>query len=92
VKSNLEKRFGIIDKSPVPREFFKQWVIEDKFVAGRPAWEKVGAQMVKDVHPYEIAKIRMLNVVRLASLSSQPSPETACHAAMSFLLHLMAHT
>uniref|UniRef100_A0A7S1SM07 Mannitol 2-dehydrogenase n=1 Tax=Tetraselmis chuii TaxID=63592 RepID=A0A7S1SM07_9CHLO len=62
VKSNLEKRFGIIDKSPVPREFFKQWVIEDKFVAGRPAWEKVGAQMVKDVHPYEIAKIRMLNV------------------------------
>mmetsp|Transcript_23257 Transcript_23257/g.59599 ORF Transcript_23257/g.59599 Transcript_23257/m.59599 type:complete len:534 (+) Transcript_23257:360-1961(+) len=62
VKSNLEERFGIKDKSPVPREFFKQWVIEDNFVAGRPAWEKVGAQMVKDVHPYELAKIRMLNI------------------------------
>mmetsp|Transcript_24478 Transcript_24478/g.63570 ORF Transcript_24478/g.63570 Transcript_24478/m.63570 type:complete len:569 (+) Transcript_24478:148-1854(+) len=62
VIAELEANFGIKDNVPVPREFFKQWVIEDKFVAGRPAWEDVGAQMVEDVYPYEVTKIRMLNV------------------------------
>ncbi|XNM69703.1 hypothetical protein ACLK1Y_24310 [Escherichia coli] len=27
-------------------EPFRQWVIEDNFVTGRPEWEKVGAQLV----------------------------------------------
>jgi fructuronate reductase len=42
-------------------EPFRQWVIEDNFVAGRPAWEKAGAELVADVLPYEEMKLRMLN-------------------------------
>jgi fructuronate reductase len=36
-------------------------VIEDRFVSGRPGWDKVGAELVSDVRPYEMAKLRMLN-------------------------------
>src|SRR5476651_2419853 len=49
------------DKTPVMGEAFIQWVIEDEFIAGRPAWEKVGAELVESVMPYEEAKIRILN-------------------------------
>jgi len=42
-------------------EAFLQWVVEDCFAAGRPAWEKVGVQFVERVDPYEEAKIRILN-------------------------------
>ena len=42
-------------------ESFIQWVIEDDFIAGRPAWEKVGVEMVDSVQAYEEAKIRLLN-------------------------------
>lgn len=52
---------GVADAVPVMGESFIQWVIEDEFIAGRPAWEKVGAQMVESVLPYEEAKIRILN-------------------------------
>ncbi len=57
----LRESFGIDDGWPVVTEPFKQWVIEDRFPLGRPAWERVGAQMVSDVHPYEMMKIRLLN-------------------------------
>lgn len=53
--------FGIEDGWPVVTEPFKQWVIEDHFPLGRPAWEQVGAQMTSDVLPYEKMKIRLLN-------------------------------
>lgn len=53
--------FGVEDAWPVFCEEFKQWVIEDKFALGRPAFEKVGAQFVPDVTPYENMKIRILN-------------------------------
>ena len=53
--------FGIEDNWPVFCEEYIQWVIEDKFTAGRPAFEKVGAQFVADVTPYEYMKIRILN-------------------------------
>jgi fructuronate reductase len=52
---------GLRDEAPVPCEPFRQWVIEDRFPAGRPAWEHVGAQLVDDVMPFELAKLRMLN-------------------------------
>jgi mannitol 2-dehydrogenase len=42
-------------------ETFKQWVIEDHFVLGRPRWETVGAQMTGHVEPYEKMKLRLLN-------------------------------
>jgi D-arabinitol 4-dehydrogenase len=52
---------GWDDDAPVMGESFIQWVIEDDFIAGRPAWETVGVEMVKSVAPYEEAKIRLLN-------------------------------
>lgn len=52
---------GKVDKAAVMGESFLQWVIEDNFIAGRPAWEKVGVEMVQSVAAYEEAKIRLLN-------------------------------
>ena len=62
----LRERFGIEDRWPVFSESFLQWVIEDRFVLGRPAWETVGAQFVDDVAPYEFMKLRLLNASHLA--------------------------
>lgn len=57
----VREKFGIADGWPVVCEPWIQWVIEDHFPLGRPAWEKVGAQIVKDVVPYELMKLRLLN-------------------------------
>ncbi|TPW28155.1 mannitol dehydrogenase family protein [Pararhizobium mangrovi] len=53
--------FGIDDAFPVFCEEFRQWVLEDHFPAGRPAFEKAGVTIVEDVAPYERMKIRILN-------------------------------
>ena len=55
------EQFGVEDEWPVFCETFRQWVLEDRFPAGRPALEKVGVQFVPDVTPYEHMKIRILN-------------------------------
>ncbi len=60
-RQGLEARHGLRDRWPVPCETFRQWVIEDRFAAGRPPWEEVGAQLVPDVGPYEFMKLRLLN-------------------------------
>ena len=52
---------GMEDGAPVMAESFIQWVIEDRFIAGRPEWDRVGVQMVDSVHAYEEAKIRVLH-------------------------------
>ncbi|MEP2029789.1 MAG: mannitol dehydrogenase family protein [Paracoccaceae bacterium] len=52
---------GCRDLAAVETEPFSQWVIEDRFTSGRPAWEAGGAIFVKDVQPYELMKLRMLN-------------------------------
>lgn len=57
----LATDFGVEDNWPVFCEPFKQWVLEDHFPTGRPALEKVGVTFVKDVAPYELMKIRILN-------------------------------
>jgi mannitol 2-dehydrogenase len=57
----VREKFGIDDGWPVMTESFRQWVIEDHFVSGRPAWEQVGAQFTEEVLPYEKMKIRLLN-------------------------------
>ncbi|NND97887.1 MAG: mannitol dehydrogenase family protein [Pirellulaceae bacterium] len=57
----LDDEFGLRDEWPVTCEPFCQWVIEDSFSDGRPEWEKVGAQFVADVTPYETMKLRLLN-------------------------------
>lgn len=63
---DLHDRHGIDDAWPVVCEPFVQWVLEDKFVSGRPAWEKVGVQFTDDVTPYEEMKIKLLNGSHLA--------------------------
>lgn len=57
----LVEHLGIADQAPVTHESFRQWVIEDDFCAGRPAWEKVGVTFTEDVHLFEAMKIRILN-------------------------------
>ncbi|WP_372803095.1 mannitol dehydrogenase family protein, partial [Paracoccus seriniphilus] len=57
----LVRTFGIEDAAPVTHENYRQWVIEDKFCAGRPDWDKVGATFTDDVHSFEAMKIRILN-------------------------------
>jgi fructuronate reductase len=52
---------GVHDAAPVVCEPFRQWVIEDAFVAGRPPLEHAGAQLVADVAPFEAMKLRLLN-------------------------------
>jgi len=60
-RESAARVLGYCDAAPVPCEPFRQWVIEDRFPAGRPAWDAVGAQLVDDVTPFELAKLRMLN-------------------------------
>ncbi len=62
----LADRFALQDAWPVVTEPFRQWVIEDTFCNGRPAWEEVGAKLVHDVAAYEIMKMRLLNGSHLA--------------------------
>ena len=57
----IEQLTGVRDPAGVACEPFRQWVIEDNFVAGRPEWEKAGAELVADVIPFEEMKLRMLN-------------------------------
>ena len=63
-KTALADDFGIEDSWPVVTEPFMQWVIEDQFSDGRPPFDKVGVQVVKDVHAveeFEKHKLRLLN-------------------------------
>ena len=57
----VRERFGVEDRWPVVCEPFIQWVLEDAFSAGRPPYEDVGVQVVDDVEPYELMKLRLLN-------------------------------
>lgn len=75
-KQSLEQTFGVQDSWPVVTEPFKQWVVEDKFALGRPAFEKVGVQVVKNKHEveeFEAHKLRLLN---------------ASHTAMAYMAYL----
>lgn len=78
----VEKATGCGDAWPVVSEPFKQWVIEDRFPLGRPAWEKAGAILVEDVHPFELMKLRCLNGAHslLAYLSVIAGIETIADA------------
>ncbi|WP_299815959.1 mannitol dehydrogenase family protein [uncultured Roseibium sp.] len=68
--------FGIEDAAPVVCEPFRQWVLEDHFPTGRPALEKVGVEFVRDVAPYELMKLRILN---------------GGHAAIAYASALLGH-
>lgn len=60
-RERVKSLFGVDDQVPVFCEDYLQWVLEDKFVAGRPAFEQAGVEIVPDVSPYEMMKIRILN-------------------------------
>lgn len=60
-REKLRELTGVDDAAPVICEDYIQWVLEDNFRNGRPAWEAVGVQLTGDVSPYEDAKIRLLN-------------------------------
>lgn len=60
-RDEVRKSFGVDDGWPVVCEPFTQWALEDSFGDGRPAWEEAGVQVVPDVEPYELMKLRLLN-------------------------------
>ena len=60
-RARLRAKYGVQDAWPVVGEHFFDWVIEDDFVQGRPAWELAGARFVADAKPWETLKLRMVN-------------------------------
>jgi mannitol 2-dehydrogenase len=68
---------GIDDSWPVVAEPFRQWVIEDEFAAGRPAWEDAGVLFSDRIEDWELYKLRMLN---------------AAHSCMAYLSALAGIT
>jgi len=60
-RTRVARQLGLADAWPVMTEPFRQWVIEDRFPDGRPAWDKFGVTMVEDVRPFEDMKLRLLN-------------------------------
>ncbi|NNK17888.1 MAG: mannitol dehydrogenase family protein [Maribacter sp.] len=90
----LAQTFGVHDAWPVTCEPFIQWVIEDKFSNGRPAFEKVGVQFVPDVGPYEKMKLRLLNAGHsvlgiLGAIHGHPTIN-ACMEDETFVTYLRA--
>lgn len=94
----LVQQFGVEDAWPVVCEPFTQWVLEDHFPTGRPAFEEAGAQVVEDVVPYELMKLRLLNASHqalcyLGYLSGYRYVHEVCQDPLfvDFLLGYMEH-
>ncbi|WP_234387296.1 mannitol dehydrogenase family protein [Sphingomonas sp. STIS6.2] len=60
-RAGVATAIGVDDAAALVTEPFRQWVIEDRFAGPRPRWEAAGAQIVDDVAPFELAKLRLLN-------------------------------
>jgi mannitol 2-dehydrogenase len=75
-RAEVRERFGIEDRWPVVCEPYTQWVLEDAFTAGRPPYEDAGVQVVDQVEPYELMKLRLLN---------------ASHQAMCYFAYLSGY-
>jgi len=60
-RARVEAQLGCVDAWPVQRERYAQWVVEDRFCNGRPAFERAGATMSDDIAGYDRAKLRLLN-------------------------------
>ena len=61
VRKNVVNKFGYVDEWPVVCEDFTQWVLEDRFSDVRPTYQEVGVELVDDVVPYKLMKLRLLN-------------------------------
>ncbi|MGH2892782.1 MAG: mannitol dehydrogenase family protein, partial [Solirubrobacteraceae bacterium] len=88
--AHIGTALGARDDAAVITEPFTQWVIEDAFAAGRPAWERAGAIMTGDVRPYEQIKLRLLNgahsaLAYLAVLADQELVSDAVRPDAPFL-------
>jgi len=81
-RTRVAAALGLRDAWPVIAEPFSQWVIADRFPAGRPAWEDAGAMLVADVAPFEAMKLRLLNASHsaLAYLGCLAGVETVADA------------
>ncbi len=75
-RARISGRLGLTDAWPIATEPFTQWVIEDRFPAGRPRLEEAGAELVADVAPYELMKLRLLN---------------GSHSTLAYLGYLAGH-
>ncbi len=75
-RAEIADQFGITDAWPVVAEPFFQWALEDSFSDGRPPWDAGGVQLVEDVKPYELMKLRLLN---------------ASHQGIAYFGHLMGY-
>lgn len=62
VIATLASELDVEDEWPVACEPFTAWVLEDDFSDGRPPFEDVDVLLVADVTPYELMKLRLLNV------------------------------
>lgn len=60
-EDRLRTDWGVRDDALVRCERWQQWILEDAFVAGRPAFEKVGVVLSDRVHAYEQLKVGLLN-------------------------------
>jgi fructuronate reductase len=60
-RAAVRELLEVDDEAVTVAEPFSQWVLEDSFPAGRPAWPEAGAVLVADVAPWERAKLRLLN-------------------------------
>ncbi|MDO9299286.1 mannitol dehydrogenase family protein [Bradyrhizobium sp.] len=75
-RAAVSAALGMIDAWPVVTEPFTQWIVEDRFAAGRPDLAAAGVQLVTDVTPFEHMKLRLLN---------------ASHSAVAYLGYLAGH-
>ncbi|MGJ4951698.1 mannitol dehydrogenase family protein [Bradyrhizobium sp. HKCCYLS20291] len=75
-RSAIASALGMTDAWPVMTEPFTQWIVEDRFTAGRPDFAAAGVQLVSDVTPFEHMKLRLLN---------------ASHSALAYLGYLAGY-
>ena len=65
--ADARRALGVVDLAAVAAEPYRQWVIEDDFPGGRPAWERAGAVLTRDAGPWERLKLRTLNGLHSAA-------------------------
>jgi len=82
LRARVAQELGVIDRWPVQREFFTQWVIEDTIRGDAPDWASIGVTVTHDVAHYEQAKLRLLNGAHstLAYVGSLAGYETVAQA------------
>ncbi len=77
LRANVDEALGLTDAVPVQREPFRQWVVSDDLGPDAPDLASVGVVLTRDVHAYELAKLRLLN---------------GAHSALAYIGLLRGHT